>query len=430
MKLPAEYRSGAAARSSCGVAGRPAARSSGSRIRSVRITRWVLGVAGALILLLVAAVIVATNVIDPNRYKRNIEAIVGDLTGSPFEIRGDLALTWYPWLGVRTGAAQLGNPPGLSGPPLIAWQALHVRAKLIPLLRGQVAVDRVRLQAPHIYLRRAADGRGNWEDLLGHFANTSGQRTRSSTGRPAPQVAGLEIRDGALEFVDDRSAVRLQLSDWQLDIGTWEEARPLTLSSRFITHGGSLPPVGVPVEIDVPRLTARSSPLSVAIPKLALRVAGARLDGGLAVEESAGRVHAGGPLSAEVPSLRDLIAVFGVEVPVPQDRGTLGPLTLTGTWAFDGGALALKPVEVRVDATTFAGWIERSAAAQPVWSFELHGDHIDLGRYVETETANRKPFELPVDALRALRAQGSLVFDRAQLAGAQMKDVRLRLELQ
>jgi len=52
-----------------------------------------------LILLLVAAVIIATNVIDPNHYKRNIEAIVGDLTGSPFEIRGDLALTWYPGSG-------------------------------------------------------------------------------------------------------------------------------------------------------------------------------------------------------------------------------------------------------------------------------------------------------------------------------------------
>ena len=396
----------------------------------MRITRWVLGVAGALILLLVAAVIVATNVIDPNRYKRNIEAIVGDLTGSPFEIRGDLALTWYPWLGVRTGAAQLGNPPGLSGPPLIAWQALHVRAKLIPLLRGQVAVDRVRLQAPHIYLHRAADGRGNWQDLVAHLRHPGGQRTLSNTGRPAPQVAGLEIRDGTLEFVDDGSAVRLQLTEWQLDIGTWEGDGPLTIGSRFITHGGPLPPAGMPVEIDVPQLSVRSSPLSVAIPKLLLRVAGARLDGGLAMEQSADRIHAGGPLSAQVPSLRNLITALGVEAPLPQDRGTLGPVTLTGRWAFDDGALALKPVEVRVDATTFSGWIERSAAARPVWSFELRGDHIDLSRYVATATANRKPFELPVDALRALRAQGSLVFDRAQLAGAQMKDVGLRLELQ
>jgi len=90
---------------------------------------------------------------------------------------------------------------------------LHVRAKLIPLLRGQVAVDRVRLQAPHIYLHRAADGRSNWENLLAHFENPGGQRTRSNAGRPAPEVAGVEIRNGTLEFVDDRSAVHLQLTD-------------------------------------------------------------------------------------------------------------------------------------------------------------------------------------------------------------------------
>jgi len=85
---------------------------------------------------------------------------------------------------------------------------------------------------------------------------------------------------------------------------------------------------------------------------------------------------------------------------------------------------------VRVDATRFAGWIERSSAAQAVWSFELHGDQIDLGRYVETENKNQKPFELPVDTLKALRVQGSLIFERAQLAGAQLQDVRVRLERQ
>jgi hypothetical protein len=178
----------------------------------------------------------------------------------------------------------------------------------------------------------------------------------------------------------------------------------------------------------VPCLTLRGSAIKVAIPKLSARVADARLDGALTVEQTAGGLHAGGPVTAQVPSLRRLLGELGVEASLPRDRETLGSLGMTGIWAFNDGALAVKPLTMQIDATKLTGWVERSNAAEAVWSFDLHGDHIDLDRYVHTEGASKKPFELPVDALRALRAQGTVVFDHAQLAGAQMKNARLSLE--
>jgi hypothetical protein len=59
----------------------------------------------------------------------------------------------------------------------------------------------------------------------------------------------------------------------------------------------------------------------------------------------------------------------------------------------------------------------------------LHGDKIGLSRYVSIEDTSKEPFELPVAALRAMKVQGELTFDQAWLADAQMKNVRLRLEL-
>ena len=73
-------------------------------------------------------------------------------------IEGDLKITWYPWLGLRTGAAHLNNLPGVADAPLVEWQSVAVAAKVLPLLQGEIVADRILLQSPRIHLRRDARG--------------------------------------------------------------------------------------------------------------------------------------------------------------------------------------------------------------------------------------------------------------------------------
>jgi hypothetical protein len=113
---------------------------------------------------------------------------------------------------------------------------------------------------------------------------------------------------------------------------------------------------------------------------------------------------------------------------LPHDPTTLGPLELTTQWSYTSGALTAKPLTLKLDGVTFDGWMERSAPPKSAWRFELHGDHIDLSRYLNVDSKKKKPFELPVESLRAINANGSLVFDRAELADAHLTDVRLKLQ--
>jgi hypothetical protein len=172
----------------------------------------------------------------------------------------------------------------------------------------------------------------------------------------------------------------------------------------------------------------------VSAPRLSLTVADAQATGSVTAEATKGAqslvyVRAGGDIVVHVPSVRKLAADFAFEGPLPRDVETLGKMELTGNWRFDGGALAVKPLAIQLDGTHFAGWVECSAPPVSAWRFELHGDRVDLGRYVDVESVKkRKPFELPVEALRALNATGSVIFDEAQLADARMKDVRLRVQ--
>jgi AsmA protein len=424
---------------------------------------------GSLLLLLVATAFVLTSVIDPNRYRGKIEGIVGDLSGRPFVIEGNLKITWFPWLGVRMGAAHLnnrldvpddrpvrpGNRPGLpdnrpdvAGLPIVEWQSVALAAKVWPLLQGQVVIDRIRLQGPHIHLRRDAQGHGNWEDWGPARPGRSVPGEASAPGkaslpgeagaprkpsspagqRSPPEIAGIEIRDGTLDYVDEVTGLRANLSGLELDIGEWLAGQPLPVHTRFLVHT-ALPASGVWVQVDAAELAIRQEPFTLAAPKLSVKVADAQIDGNLTYEQTADAgVRAHGSVAAHAPSLRKLANDLGLNQTMPHDPTTLGPFELTTDWSYVDGLIAAKPLGVKLDGVNFTGWLERTAAPAAMWGFELHGDRIDLGRYVNVDSTNKKPFELPVAALRAINANGSLIFDQVVLADTHMADVRLRLQ--
>jgi AsmA family len=388
---------------------------------SVRLAKWTSIIVGSLLLLVVITAFVMTSVIDPNRYRGKVEAIVGDLAGRSLVIEGDLEITWFPWLGVRMGSAHLENRPGVVGLPITQWQSIAVAAKVVPLLKGQVVIDRIRLQSPHIRLRRDAQGRGNWEDLGPHTPSSSARR------ESPPQIAGIEIRDGIVDYVDERSGLQVNVSSLELDVGEWRAGQPLPVHTRFLVHTDSLPPSGVWMQLDAPEFGVRLEPLNVTAPKVSIKVADALLDGDLTYEAGS-QVKAQGSIAVRAPSVRKLAADLALNQTLPHDPTTLGPLELTTHWSYVDGALAAKPLNLTLDGVTFDGWIDRSAPPQSAWRFELHGDYIDLGRYVKVDSTNKKPFELPVDALRAINANGSLVFDRAEIADTHLTDVRLKIQ--
>ena len=137
-----------------------------------------------------------------------------------------------------------------------------------------------------------------------------------------------------------------------------------------------------------------------------------------------------GRADAAVFTVGDVVQAkdLGLNQTLPHDPTTLCPLNLATTWTYDNGSLAAKPLTLKLDDVSFNGWLQRTASPKPMWDFELHGDRIDLGRYVNVDSKNKKPFELPVEALRAINANGSLIFDQVVLADTRMVDVRLKLQ--
>jgi AsmA protein len=444
---------------------------------------------GALVLLALLAVVAITVFVDPNRYRGQIEAAVMRATGEPFRIVGDLQISWYPWLSLRMGPAQFGKKPGSPEPPIVEWQAARVGAKLIPLTQGQLIVDRIRLEGPRFHLIRRADGSSNWDDVITSIkARSRAPTTGPRDAVPGPQIAGFQVRDGALEYVNEATGQRLAISSWLLNVGEWRAGATFPVETQFAyrgepvpppqkaaparakgkqpppsppleadvklsgrvhvsddandidvfglessnqLRGGPLPPSGVPITLQVSRLAARLTPLDIAISEVAAHVADAELTASIQAGETGPEkaLYVRGPLNLQVASVREFLPKIGVKAPLPLDKTTIGTLHLNSMWEWREGAVAVNSIDLQLDDTHFNGELTRAAGDDPLWTFTLHGDKIGLSRYVEIEDTSKEPFELPLATLRALKMQGELTFDQAWLAEAQMKNVRLRLEL-
>ena len=384
----------------------------------MRVVRWILITVAALVLLAALTLVSITLLINPDRYRGEIQRVVSRAAGRPFLIEGHLRLSWFPGLGVRMGAARLGTAPGQPGPDLIDWHSARLRVGLLPLLlHRQVVIGTVHLRGAVIHLWRGPDGRGNWQGLFGHAPGA---------GAPAlPVVGGVVLTDGAL-YLEERGR-QLGLTHWQLHVGAWRPGRPLAIRTRFVLHGRPLPPAGVRVQLRIPWLRLEAAPLTVSVRGVGLQVADATVTGLAALSRGTHGLSGSGAVAFAVPSVRKLIGLLGIRMRLPENRTTLGRLALSGRWRLNDGTLSVKPLVGRFDATTLTGWVDY-AGARKRWTFALHADRIDFAGYLPPTRTHRKPWALPVRALRALHARGTLTIGQARIGGTTLRDLRLQVQ--
>ena len=114
-------------------------------------------VAGAL-----AAYVAAT--FDPNRFKPQIIQAVRDKTQRTLKLEGNIALAFWPSLGVSLGKAALSERNG--DREFAAVEEVHVSLKLLPLLSKQAVVDAIRIKGLRANYVKTKDAKSNVDDLI------------------------------------------------------------------------------------------------------------------------------------------------------------------------------------------------------------------------------------------------------------------------
>lgn len=427
-------------------------------------------------------------VFDPNDHRARIASEVERATGRTLAIDGDISLSVFPWIGVAIDAVRLGNAEGFGETPFAEVGKVEARARLMPLLRSQLDIDRVVLHGLRLNLQRDAQGRSNWEDLAarGGVDEQTASESPGSTAAGATAaivVAGVEVSDARVVFADQQAGTEYTVEGLDLKTG---EVRP---GSRFPLE------LGFNVAASEPKLSGRVDAFGEVLfdldgPKadvqdfsLKMQASGEGLPGGkaeasltagLAMDLAAGTlavsdlrlksygVELRGQLSGqglndapafsgllEVPQFdpRALFAALGMEAPVTADSGVLKRASLKSRVEASDSAAALRELTLVLDDSTLAGELAVADFAKQALRFDLALDAIDLDRYLPPAQQDKAQpqgaggagapagdegdsGQIDPALLRGLDVIGKLRIGQLKVSGASLSEILVELQLQ
>lgn len=416
--------------------------------------KLVIGLVVGLVLIVVVGLAAVAILVDPNDYRDQIESAVQENTGRTLAIEGDLRLSVFPWLGLELGRVSLGNAPGFGDTPFAEVQEAQVRARLLPLLRKELEVDRLRLSGVRLDLQVDNRGRSNWADLAGEpaSADTPAAGAGGPPGLAALAIGGLEVSDAQLSYRDATSGASYRIRDLALSSGPIALGRASAVDLRLVLESNQ-PPLAAAVELEsqitvapgLQQLTLAGTRLTVngkgallpvpqlevaltgdialdlaadtlSVHKLELKTLGLRLLGEVAGSGVTRAPQFKGRLHLEPFSPRDLLTRLGQPAPETGDKGALGKASLDTAFSATPARAALTDLKLLLDDTALTGQLTVEDFARQALRFDLTVDTLNLDRYLPPPSeapptagsAAVGTAELPLELLRSLDLAGSL----------------------
>src|SRR5437899_6799102 len=180
---------------------------------------------------LVAGILFFALTFDPDRDKGDSERIAKERTGRTLRLQGELKLAFFPSLGAGVGGVTLSERG--SQREFISLQSARASVKLMPLLRGQVIVDAVRVSGLKAQIVRNKDGSYNFSDLLEGKAEKPGPKRKEQSAPVIFDIAGVDIDRAAVAYRDTSTGQEISLSDLELHTGRIADSIDLDFTARL-----------------------------------------------------------------------------------------------------------------------------------------------------------------------------------------------------
>lgn len=301
----------------------------------------------------------------------------------------DMSIDWSWRPDVEVIGLRLANTDWARSDDLLRADRMAFKIHPWPLLRGDIVLDYLTLQAPQIDLERNAEGKANWSFGENPVAGAAAESVSPEDREDAPRLGRLEIRDGTLAYRDPERGIDVE-GTVATGSGEMDAPEPLSLALK-----GTLQ--DQPLAIDfiggsILELRDGDEPYPVDLKIVAGRtdfaMKGTFVDP-IALEGADVAVDFSGP------NLADIFPLFGVPTPPTP------PYKLTGHVTRDGKVWHVENMDGRIGDSDIAGTAtldygpERPMLTADLTSQKLDFD--DLGplvgatpAYGEGETASEE----------------------------------------
>ena len=404
-----------------------------------KVIKWLLIVVGALVVLVIVALLVIPMFVDVQQYKPVIEKKVSEATCRPFLINGDLKLSLFPWVGLAFSNLHLGNPPGFQEKDLLSIKSFEVKVKLIPLISKHIQVKRFIVEGLRVALEKNKDGRANW-DGIGKPSPEASPESPEEKGAALPieslAVGEFDVKKSSLLWIDGVKGVRKEISDVTLQMKDVSLDQPVQfafsakLDGRPLELKGKVGPVGK-------EPGQGAIPLDLTVKALKTLVVGIK---GNIVDLSTSQEF---DLAIKVSpcSPRKIVSALGGGFPLKTaDSEALKRVTLQARVKGNPKRVSVLDGVFELDDSKVTFSLNAKDFSKPNVAFDFQLNHIDLDRYLpppsEKKPAEnrkesssqtpkkRKPNYAP---LRKLVLDGKIRVGALKAHGAKIQDLYLKI---
>jgi len=409
------------------------------RLSMKKTIKWLLIVVGALVALVIVALVVIPMFVDVQEYKPEIEKKVSEMTGRTFTINGDLKLSLFPWVGLAFSDLHLGNPPGFKEKDLLSIESFEAKVRLIPLISKHIQVKRFIVEGLRLVLEKNKSGQANWEGL-GKPSPETVPETPEEKGE-ALSIEGLAVgefalKKGSILWIDDVKGERKEISDVTLQMKDVSLDKPVqfafstNLDGQPLELKGKVGPLGkTPDEGTIP-LDLTLKTLKTLVVGIKGNIAGlsARQEFDLAIKVS--------PCSPQ-----KIVSALGREFPIKTaDSEVLKRVVLQARVKGNPKRVSVLDGVFELDDSKVTFSVSVKDFSRPDVAFDVNLDQIDLDRYLPP-SGKKKPAEkkkksspqapekgkIDYASLRKLVLDGKIRIGTLKAHGAKIQDLYLKI---
>ncbi|MDA5194720.1 AsmA family protein [Govanella unica] len=368
-------------------------------------------IVGAIVLLLVVAIVAIPFLIPVERYKQEISAQVKTATGRDLALNGPLKLSLFPSIVLKADDVHFSNVPGATEPDMARFETLKIAVKLMPLFAGKLQVDGFELVKPVIHLAIDKTGKGNWEfDVAPDQTKPETEAGNLDEVLQNLTLGLVKLSDGLVTYSDARDGTHQELSAINSSLDLPKYDGPLAVKGDFVWNKE---------KIDLALTAANLKKLMEGqqenfTAKVSAAPVNFSVDGQGRMAEKFALI---GKATLDVPSLRKLAAWTGNPLEAPGSG--FGPLKLSGDLDLANDAYAFKNATIQFDKINATGALTvKTGGERLALSGNLTADALDLNPYLPPEEPESKWAgwsEEPIDVSGLKAADADFAFKTKSL---------------
>lgn len=404
------------------------------------MSKW-MKIGGGIVVVLVGVVVAGVAILssqDFNEYKGLIAEKAKEATGRDLQITGDLNLEISLNPAIAVSGVTFANAEWGSKPAMVTIGEFAAEVSLIPLLSGQIVVNRLLVEDVVLLAETNKDGLGNWEFAPGEKkaeapADSGGAATLPSVDKVEMHNIKVTYRDGVTG-----EEYRVALDQMTAAAGSLDAPVAIAvkgqLNEKTFDVSGTLGSVA--------QMTSSDGVYPVDIKAQALGV-DTTYKGTLGTP--GGNIAVDGQVAVAVASLKKTLSDAASLVPALKDTPAIGAdkIDLAAKVQFDGKSVSLGGMTLVAGKTDLAGNVKATLGGKPNVDVTLTSNLIDVDELLppSKDEAAPAPAEkpadgrvfpkdpLPLDGLKAVNAKVAFDGKKIIARGNTIEDVSTRLTL-